>query len=245
MFYEIYAKKAISKTKIPVSYYTINPYIGCTMGCKYCFAQFIGPFKKTGGSWGRDVYIKKNIIELLNKEIGKTPYRDFFISTNCDAYQHIEKKYALTRNILKKLISYNFPIFIMTKSTLILRDIDLLKLSNKVYVMISVTTDNDNIRRIFEPGASKIQDRIKLIKELNKNNIKTDAFVGPSLPMNSKKLANELVKLVGKVHIDDLNYKYRVNDIYKRYNLERWLKEESFLRIKNNFINVFGEDRIS
>lgn len=245
MFYEIYVKKAISKTKIPVSYYTINPYIGCTMGCKYCFAQFIGPFNKKGGNWGKDVYIKKNIVEILNKEIGKTPYRDFFISTNCDAYQHIEKKFELTRKILKKLISYDFPIFIMTKSTLILRDIDLLKLSKKVYVMISVTTDNDNIRRIFEPGASKISERIKLIEELNKNNIKTDAFIGPALPMNSKKLANELVNLVGKVHIDDLNYKYRISDIYKKYKLENWLKEENFKRIKNNFINVFGEDRIS
>ena len=133
----------------------------------------------------------------------------------------------------------------MTKSTLILRDIDLLKLSKKVYVMISVTTDNDNIRRIFEPGASEIPERIKLIEELNKNNIKTDAFVGPALPMNSKKLANELVNLVGKVHIDDLNYKYRVSDIYRKYKLENWLKEENFKRIKNNFINVFGEDRIS
>jgi len=245
MFYEINAKKAISRTKIPVSYYTINPYIGCTVGCRYCFAQFIGQFKNTAGKWGKDVYIKKNLIEVLNREIGKTPYRNFFISTNCDAYQHIEKKYELTRNILKRLISYDFPIFIMTKSNLILRDIDLLKLSKKVYIMITVTTDNDDMRKIFEPGANSIPERIELIEKLNGHNIPTDAFIGPALPMNSKRLANRLVNLVGKVHIDDLNYKYRVRDLYKKYKLEKWLNEESFTRIKNDFFEVFGKDRIS
>ncbi|AKI97655.1 SPL family radical SAM protein [Kosmotoga pacifica] len=244
MIYETTIKNPITKSKIPVADYAINPYVGCTMGCKYCFAQFIGAFKYKGGTWGRDVWIRRNIPEILPRSLSKISLGRFFLSSSCDSYQHIEKKTELTREILKILISRWTPIFIMTKSNLILRDIDLLKKSNDLLVNITITTDSESVRKTLEPGASSIEDRLETVRRLKEAGINTGVFVGPVLPMNPEKLALKLKSIVDRVHLDPLNYPHQVSKIYREMGWENWLYKEKYYWVRKTFEKIFGKENL-
>ncbi|AEH50557.1 SPL family radical SAM protein [Pseudothermotoga thermarum] len=240
MIYETTCKQAFSKTKIPIAQYVVNPYVGCSHACRYCYAQFIGPFKQTGGRWGKDVWVKINLPQILEKDLPKA-FGRFFLSSICDPYQHAEKKYGITRKVLEILKLHWRNVRIMTKSTLILRDLDLLK---DAEVVITITTDSDQVRRILEPGASSIEERIKAVEILKQHDIKVGVFVGPVLPMNAKRLAEKLAKLVDTVTLDKLNYPWLVKDVYKKMGWEEWLKEEKFFEVLDEFQKVFGENAI-
>ena len=236
MIEEIRASKALTKSGIPLTDFTVNPYVGCTIGCKYCFARFIGPFKYSRGRWGRDVQVRKNIVSLLRKEITRHPKRTVFLSTACDPYQHIEEKYAITREILRILISHRIPVFLMSKSALIRRDIDLLKASEgEARVLITVTTDIDAVRKILEPGSSSFEERLETIDMLIANDINVGVFVGPILPMNAARVAFELSRRVEEVHIDPMNYIFQVRDIYRKYGWQRWLTGDAYENVKEEF----------
>ncbi|ACR79781.1 SPL family radical SAM protein [Kosmotoga olearia] len=244
MIKEICAKKAVTRTKIPVARYTVNPYIGCTFGCRYCFARFIGAFKYTSGTWGKDILVRKNIPELLRKEINKLSPGKFFLSTSCDPYQHIEKKYEITRTVIRILLSHWMPIFIMTKSSLIRRDIDLLMLEVDLEVNITITTDREDVRKLLEPGAPSIQERLETIKFLKEKGIKVGAFVGPVLPMNPEKLALKLSRLIERVHLDPLNYPGQVKNIYIKNGWNKWLHKDSFYEVREVFEKIFGSENV-
>jgi len=236
MIEEIRASKALTKSGIPLTDFTVNPYVGCTIGCKYCFARFIGPFKYSRGRWGRDVQVRKNIVSLLRKEITHHPKRAVFLSTACDPYQHIEEKYGITREILRILISHRIPVFLMSKSALIRRDIDLLKASEgEARVLITVTTDINDVRKILEPGSSSFEERLATIDMLITNDINVGVFVGPILPMNAARVAFELSRRVEEVHIDPMNYIFQVRDIYRKYGWQRWLTGDAFENVKEEF----------
>ncbi len=126
--------------------YTINPYIGCTHGCHYCYARFIKRFLGIKEEWGRFVHVKVNAPELLLRDIKGKKRAKVWISGVCDPYQPIERRYMLTRSCLEVLIRYNWPIVIQTKSPLILQDIELLKSSSDIDVYLTITTADDKIR---------------------------------------------------------------------------------------------------
>ncbi len=234
----IRAKTAVSKTKIPVADFTVNPYIGCSIGCKYCFARFIGPFKSRGTDWGKDIFVKENIVKLLREEIGKLPRGTFFMSTVCDPYQHIERKTMISRRILELLISRSFPIFLMTKSSLIKRDIDLLQKAKDLRVMISITTDRDDVIRILEPGGNSFEERINTLKMLKEVGIEVGAFVGPVLPMNHERVVGEIAAVTNHVTLDPLNYSWQVKSVFRKHGWDYWLTRESFLEVKTIFKKV-------
>ena len=236
MIEEIRASKALTKSSIPLTDFTVNPYVGCTIGCKYCFARFIGSFKYSRGKWGRDVQVRKNIVSLLRKEITHHPKRAVFLSTSCDPYQHIEEKYGITREILRILISHRIPVFVMSKSTLIRRDIDLLRASEgEARVLITVTTDIDDVTKTLEPGSSSFEERLETIDMLIADGIKVGAFVGPVLPMNAARVAFELSKRVEEVHLDPMNYSFQVRDIYMKFGWQRWLTRDAYENAKEVF----------
>ncbi|MDK2883592.1 MULTISPECIES: SPL family radical SAM protein [Pseudothermotoga] len=240
MIHETLAKKLITKTKLPVAKYVINPYIGCTFGCKYCYAKFIGPFKHTNSEWGKDVWVKINAADILERELSKKQ-GDFFLSSICDPYQQIEKKYQLTRKIIEILNDHFRKIHIMSKSTLILRDIDLLK---DVSVTITITTDREDVRRILEPGAPSIEERINILKILKENRISVSVFVGPALPMNAEKLSETLARYTDKVFLDKLNYPQQVKTLYEKNGWSPWLSCEKFDEVSFHFKKVFGKENV-
>ncbi|WP_448536393.1 radical SAM protein [Pseudothermotoga sp.] len=219
-------QKLVTKTKIPIARYVVNPYIGCGHGCKYCYAQFIGPFKNKAGVWGRDVFVKTNAPEIFERELYKLKGSILFSSV-CDPYQPIEEKYQLTRTLLKIALEHFRIVCILTKSNLILRDLDILKNGN-VSVTLTITTDDDRVRKILEPNAAPIEQRIEAVKKLRESNVDVSIFVGPVLPMNPERLASLLSELVGRIFVDKLNYPWLVEGIYRRNGWTPWLREERF-----------------
>jgi DNA repair photolyase len=134
--------------------------------------------------WGRFVDIKINASDTLRKQVKRVPRGKIMISSVTDPYQPVEKRFLITRQCLEVLLEHQFPLDILTKSPLVLRDIDILKKFTSLEVGITITTDDEGIRKIFEPNAPPISARLNALKRLHNEGIKTYAFIGPVLPMN-------------------------------------------------------------
>ena len=121
---EIQTNDYLTKSNLPASDYVINPYVGCTHGCRYCYASFMKRFTSHKEKWGEFIDIK-----LCDKKIdlNKISGKNVFLSSVTDCYNKFEEKYKITRNILKQLVDSDCYLSISTKSKLILRDIDLFK----------------------------------------------------------------------------------------------------------------------
>jgi len=122
---EIQAKNVLIKSKLPETYYTINPYISCQHACVYCYSRFMKRFTNHREDWGDFVDVKINAPKILEGQLEKAKKKMVLLSSVCDPYQPLEKKYKITRRILEKLVEYQFSISILTKSDLVLRDLDL------------------------------------------------------------------------------------------------------------------------
>jgi DNA repair photolyase len=139
--------------------------------------------------WGRFVDVKMNAPELLMKQLKRAEKGNIIVSSVTDPYQPVEAQYLITRKCLETLRYFHFPVAILTKSPLVLRDLDIISKLDNVEVGITITTDNDRIRRLFEPNAPPIDSRIEALKKLHRAGIPTYAFIGPTLPMSPEKLA--------------------------------------------------------
>ena len=237
---EIYAKTILSKSK--VLDYTINPYIGCEHGCTYCYARYMKRFTGHREEWGRFVDAKINAARLLQREIKKKRVGRIWISGACDPYQPLEKKCELTKACLKILSKNRWPITIQTKSPLVLRDLELLREFDDVEVGITITTADDNIRRIFEPNASAIIERIETVEKLHSAGLKTFAMIAPMLP-KVKDLAAQLGGKVDHVLIDKMNYHY-ADWVYRHHNLEHAMANNFFARRKEELANSLDQNGI-
>jgi DNA repair photolyase len=184
-------KKIVNKVTspdIPLSY-SLNPYQGCEHGCIYCYAR--NTHEYYGFSAGLDfeskIIVKKNapgLLErhLLSKNWSATP---IMLSGNTDCYQPQEKKFEITRNMLKVFAQYHHPVGIITKNSLITRDIDILKdlaSENLVHVYISITTLNENLRRILEPRTASSIKRLKTIETLANAGVPVGVMNAPIIP---------------------------------------------------------------
>jgi DNA repair photolyase len=230
---EIKAKSILSKTGLPDCDWVINPYTGCRFGCKYCYAAFVGRFKHPGEEWGSYVDVKVNAPQLLKKELetklkGKkiADIGIIFMSSVTDPYQGLEAKYKLTRKCLQVFadLDYQGEIGILTKSSLVTRDIDLFKKLRKVEVGLTVTSTGDPISKYLETYASPNEDRIETLKKLNKAGVKTYAFVGPLLPhfvWMEKEMENLLKQLkdagVGYIYLEHINLSSYIKERLFKY----------------------------
>jgi len=186
---EIEAKSILVRSKLPDTEYVVNPYTGCAFGCHYCYASFAGRFvAEPIGNWGNYVYAKINAVPLFETELaklrraGRAP--SILLSSVTDAYQGAEQKYRLTRGILEALAREPYPgvVGILTKSPLVLRDIDLLAEIPRAHVGLTVTTTDDRLSRFLEVRAPLGSRRLETLSALAARGIETYAFVGPLLP---------------------------------------------------------------
>lgn len=184
--------------------------------------------------WGKYLYIKINAPELLKKEIKKLKNKgkgkSILFSSVTDPYQGIEAKYKLTRQCLEILADYGFAgtVGILTKSDLVLRDVDILKKIKHTDVGMTITSTDDSISRYFEKYAPAASVRLKTMKELNKLGFNTYVFVGPLLPHFVAK-PEELDKLFSAI-ADTGNKDIYVEHInLSNYILERLMKEMTTL----------------
>lgn len=183
---KIICKSAISKCGFPGGGWAINPYVGCEHGCVYCYARFMRRF--TGHEreeWGNFVDVRTNIAEVLQKQMELDKYKmgRVFISTVTDPYQPLEKKYQLTRKVLKVLLSYQPSVSILTKSDLILRDLKLLKQFKDLDISFTINTLDEKWREIAEPNSSAIAKRLLAIKRLVGQGINCKVMMGPYWPV--------------------------------------------------------------
>jgi DNA repair photolyase len=221
---EIQSKSILSDSKI--YHYVVNPYVGCQFGCSYCYARYMKKFTGHKEPWGDFVDIKMNAPQLLLKEITKKKKDQVWISGVCDPYQPLEVKYKLTRECVRILVSNNWPIVIQTRSTFVLRDIDILKNAENCDVGLSITTADDQIRKLFEPKAPSIAERVNTLKELHDSGIRTYAMIAPVLP-GAENLIEMLEGKVDYIIVDRMNYDY-ANSIYKNNKLEDYLDTDYF-----------------
>lgn len=182
---EIQCKSAIGKCGFPGGGLAINPYVGCGHSCVYCYARFIKRFTGHTEEWGTFVDARVNVADILKKQMKSPKYKGerIFIGTVTDPYQPIEKKYKLTRGILQVLMDYRNPVSILTKSDLVLRDIDLLKKFKDADVDFTVTTLDEKWKKFTEPNSSTIEERLKAMEQLTKERITVLAMMGPYWPV--------------------------------------------------------------
>lgn len=221
---ETHARTVLIRSRIPGVKYAINPYGGCSHGCQYCYAVFMQKYHAKSEDWGEYVNVKVNAPEVLERDLAalKPDQKGtVLLSSVCDPYLPEETKYKLTRRILAMLLARDFPVSILTKSRLIVRDKDLLKGFSRLDAGLTITGLSEPDRRLWEPRASPHSERIKALRELKDSGISTWAFVGPILPglFNPEKVFRDLDGLVDHVMVDRLNLKSGT-----------WARLEPFLR---------------
>lgn len=237
---EIYAKTILSKSK--VFDYTINSYIGCEHGCTYCYARFMKRFTDHKEEWGKFVDAKVNSASLLQGEIKKKKPGVVWISGVCDPYQPLEKKYELTKRCLEILLAYGWPVTVQTKSPLVLRDVKTLRKFDEIEVGLTITTADENVRKIFEANAPPVEQRIKTLGKLHSAGVKTFAMIAPLLP-HAEDLPALLSGKADYVLIDKMNYHYAYWT-YKRHRLEYAMTNNFFTRKKTELANAFEKEGI-
>jgi DNA repair photolyase len=231
MVKEIRAKSILSPSRIYP--WVINPYTGCQHGCSYCYARFMKRVTGHREPWGGFVDVKINAPDLLRVEIQKKKRGRVWVSGVCDPYQPLEAKYQLTRQCLEILVQHEWPVIIQTRSPLVLRDMDIIRDARDFEVGLSVTTADDNIRKLFEPDAPPIPDRIQALEELHNAGIRTYAMIAPVLP-GAEGLAGLLKGKIDYVLIDRMNYHY-ADWVYRKYGLVDKLTDEYFYRVRKEF----------
>jgi DNA repair photolyase len=189
--------------------------------------------------WGEFVDVKVNAPHLLRKQLKRARRGIVALSTVTDPYQPLEKTYQLTRRCLEALLDRQFSVNILTRSPLCLRDIDLFRQFKRIEVGLSITTHDEEMKKIFEPHSPSIQSRIKALGILRKEKIATYAFIGPMLPLDPKELLKMLEGLIDEVLIDRMNYPNKVKAIYRRAKLDTYLEEDYFhivgMELKESF----------
>jgi DNA repair photolyase len=227
---EIKAKSILQKSGIPGADWVINPYTGCSHACVYCYAAFM---KKWTGhmneNWGNFVDVKINAPELLKKEIKKVKKGDeIFLSSVCDPYQEVEKKYKLTRKLLEIIAdcvkSNQISVSVLTKSNLIIRDLGILKNIKNIDVGFSMGIADRKYQKIIEPGATSFTKRAKAMKKLHDAGIKTYLFISPIIPgISNPKKSIELTKnafdyfMAEAINTRSINYRHLLKEIKKYF----------------------------
>jgi len=218
---EMEARSALVKSGLGGVDYVVNPYTGCRFGCAYCYATFMSRYvSEPVESWGEYVYVKRNLVELFERELARMKperrRRSIFISSVTDPYQGVEAKYELTRGVLAALAREHYPgpVTVLTKSPMLLRDIDLFHELPDFEAGLTVTSGEDEISRWLEAHAPPPRKRLEALRALNEAGIRTYAFVGPLVPhfVERPELLEDLFARladagVRRVYVEQLNTK--------------------------------------
>jgi DNA repair photolyase len=213
---EIEAKSILRKHKKIdswfISHYGLNLYRGCTHNCSYCDGRSERYY--VDGEFGEDVSVKVNAIDILRRELDpkrkRVPFKRSFMILGGgvgDSYQPIEKRYQLSRKALQLFYEYKFPVHVLTKSNLIMRDIDILKKINdrsRAVVSYSFSSVDEEISAIVEPGVPSPDERLETIALLKNEGISCGMFLLPVIPFITDKpeLMEETIKRASHVGID-------------------------------------------
>ena len=175
---EICAKSVLTKSNLPVSDYSANPYVGCAHGCKYCYASFMKRFTNHGEDWGEFLDVKY-WPEIKNP--GRYAGKEIFIGSVTDPYQPAEERYRRTRALLEQLSGSGALLSIQTKSDLVLRDLDLIRTFPNARVGFSINTLDEGFRADMDRAVS-IERRLAAMEEVHRAGVRTACFISPIFP---------------------------------------------------------------
>ncbi len=206
----IRARSILQKSGLPAAAYVINPYTGCVHGCVYCYARFMKRFTGHAEPWGAFLDARVNAAEVLRGQLARRrePLKELvFFSSVTDPYQPAEKQHRLTRSLLEVLLEYQVPVSILTKSDLVLRDIDLLERFESCKVGLSLMTLDEALARKLEPRAASPARRIRALTALRAAGIRTQAFISPYLPGISDldRLVEALSGSIDEIGVEAIN----------------------------------------
>jgi len=176
--------------------YCTDPYQNCEFGCLYCDSSF-----------DKTIYVKMNATEILEKELEQMERGVIIIGSVHDPYQKAEEKYEVTKNLLKTINKHHFPCHILTKSSLVLRDIDLLS-NMQCVVTISITSLDKNVSQIFEENVPSPKERLQIVETLMEHGIKTGLALMPVLPFIVESELEDVVKAAKSSNAQYLLHKH-------------------------------------
>ena len=221
---------------------SINPYRGCEHGCVYCFARpthaYLG--LSPGLDFESKLFAKPNAPELLERELSAPGYQPkvIAIGTNTDPYQPIERRYKIMRGILEVLERAGHPVGIVTKSALVLRDLDILARMAKrdlVKVAISVTTLDTKLARVMEPRAATPARRLEALRQLVKAGIPSAAMVAPVIPAINDAEIERILEAVAETGVRHAGYVLLRLPLELRDLFREWLTENFPDRVEHVF----------
>jgi len=216
-----FLNKITKKDNLFKGNYTLDPYQNCEFGCAYC-----------DSTYDKTIYIKTNAIQQLEKEIKTIQKGTIIMGSVSDAYQKIEEKYKITRNLLEIIKQKKYPCHILTKSNLVLRDLDILS-KMECTVTITIITLDKTISQIFEEEAPSPNERLKTIRQLSKAGIKTGIAMIPILPYIVENELEEIIKSASKYKAEYV--------LHKHLELKGDQKDIFMEIIKNFYPNLFEE----
>ena len=213
---------------------SINPYRGCEHGCVYCFARpthaYLG--LSPGLDFESKLFMKPNAPELLERELSSPDYspKIIAIGTNTDPYQPIERRYQIVRRILEVLERAGHPVGIVTKSALVLRDVDILMRMAKrdlVKVAISITTLDPKLARVMEPRASTPPRRLEALRELVKAGVPASTLVAPVIPALNEAEIERILQAVAETGVRHAGYvllrlPLELRDLFREWLIENF-----------------------
>lgn len=222
----------VTSPDLPMDW-SANPYQGCEHGCVYCYAR--NTHNYWGYSAGLDfetkILVKQNAAQLIEEKIKHKSWKvsPIMLSGNTDCYQPIEQKMAITRSILEVMWKYRHPVSIITKNSLVLRDLDILRQlaeQQLVRVAISVTTLDETLRRKLEPRTASVQSRLFTIEQLASNGIPVSVMFAPVIPGLNDTEVFKIAEYTSKLGALSLGYTVvRLNgDIGAVF--EDWLRQQ-------------------
>jgi DNA repair photolyase len=163
--------------------WTCNPFVGCTFGCTYCYAAFLPQNRRPVEDWGKWVAAKENAVALAAKQAVKVAGQALYLSSVTDPYLPTERSLRLTRGILEVLNEYQPRLTIQTRGPLVVRDIDLIRQFRSVRVNMSIPTDSERVRKMFEPKAPPLGERWEALHALRAAGIPVAICITPTLPV--------------------------------------------------------------
>ena len=212
-------RKIISPCGLKDLNYQVDPYVGCEHYCYYCYA-----LAKAETDWSKEILTHKNIVEQLSKEIDEIPPQTIYMGYHTDPYQPCEVEYQQTRKALEVFIEKGFSASILTKSDLVVRDIDILKEMKDAAVSVSVAFNDNPTRRLFEAATMDTEKRIEALRRLKQAGVRTGALVCPVIPYITD--AVKLIDLLAS-HTDVIwVYGFAINDRLG----QNWLTVQKILR---------------
>jgi radical SAM mobile pair protein B len=216
---EIDVKGILTKSNLPVADYSVNPYVGCAHGCKYCYASFMKRFSNHPEPWGEFVDVKQwPVIKKPQRYAGK----ELFIGSVTDPYQPLEAKYQRTKRLLEEMQGSGCTISIATKSDLVVRDLDLIKTFPNARVSWSINTLDETFRQDMDCAVS-IERRIAAMKAFHDAGVRTTCFISPIFPYitNPREIIQRTKYQCNLVWLENLN----LRGAYKGV-IMAWIKEK-------------------